>query len=219
MGIEDLARRVLDETHAKWRSLEGRYPAWRSGFAVFYSPVREDSQLVILGLNPGGTERDFTEVVARQLPTEHDYFPRDPTSDYPLARRMRQLFDEIGRPELLRDSVKLNLIFFRTKDSGEWHGLDPTLRRDLETFCAERVRAVLHALRPKIVLTEGIDTFERLLLSDLPLLSVRRHRIYSRLALPPGAKVIGITHPTGTRVGGADWERIGEQLRRDLEGD
>jgi hypothetical protein len=221
MDIQEAARQIVAETHERWRSLKGRYAGWDSGFAVFYSPVRERPDLLILGLNPGGDEGSFVETTASRLSTEHDYF----AYDYPLAKRMRELFAAIGQTDQLRASVKSNLIFFRTGDIKKWRAVDPELRHELENFCMARVQRMITALQPKMILTEGIDTFDRLLegidtfdrtlVSDVP---VRRPqgRLYVRQSLSAGPRVVGITHPTGTQVSSADWRRIEEELRRDL---
>ncbi len=110
MELKQWAENLLRETYEKWNSLEGKYEFWKSGFAVFYSPVYENPDLMVIGYNPGGNENDFNEKEALVIPAEHDYFKWK----YSLAKKMKDIFSKINKTELLRMSVKLNLIFFRS---------------------------------------------------------------------------------------------------------
>ncbi len=218
--LDELAQRITDETNREWLSKRSLYAGSEAGYAVFYSPVSNEASLLVVGFNPGGDAGSFNVDIASRVPTQHDYF----VYDYLLARRMRALFSGIGSESILRRSVKTNLIFFRTPTKAAWAEVPPGIRRSLEIFCAARIVEIYHALRPRVVLAEGLDTYDRL----RPILgfrsideSLRNHvgrRIYARSMASDGSRLVGLIHPSGARVSNHDWAIIAGQLKSDLDG-
>lgn len=215
----DWATEIVAETEAKWASLRGRHPLWESGFAVFYSPVVKPVRLMIVGTNPGGGPESFNHDLARTIPASHDYF----TYDYPLALRMRALFEAAGAPALLRQSLKTNLNFFRSRSVEEWSGLPAPLREELEQFSLERVRRVIAEANPQAILAEGFHAFD--LLRDTAgfatpagedLTTAAGQRLYASRRDHNGRLLVGIRHPTGARTSNVDWARVADRLRSDL---
>lgn len=211
------AQTIVDETRQLWESLEGQYQTWSSGFRVFYSPVREDAKLIIVGANPGGGPESFDQADAALIPAEHEYF----RFNYAMAVRMRDLFDGVGRIDLLRKSVKLNANFFRTRDTAEWQSVPAAIRDRLERHCAAQLRAVIETVGPSLILCEGMATFDQLchLLDasrvEVPTRTAGR-RIYGRAHLPSDTILAGMVHPTGARISSADRATVATELARDL---
>lgn len=223
------AQSIINQVHAKWLSLkqfehaeELKY-CWRNGFAVFYSPVTVEPDLMILGFNPGGGPDDFNEAEACELPIEHDYLKRN----YVLAKRMREeLF--VGNQSLLRESVKANLIPFRTSNKSEWYRIQKRLRAELEEFSRGVCREVVKTIKPRMILLEGVQTFDlfcRWFAEDIvPLQSpfghqvVRGRRIYCDAKMRYGPKVVGVVHLSGARPrpGAQDIEYIQDRLQREM---
>ena len=197
----DWAQALVGETYRFWQTLENAYPFWRSGFMVFFSPVRPNAGVLILGANPGGDATAFNVPLATSIPSSHDYF----TYGYPLAEQMRRLFGHINQTEMLKDSVKLNMNFFRSRDSGEWKTAPEPIRQSMESFSLERVRRIIAAVKPKVIIAEGtaaFDTLRRELAGGPEEVVVRTDwrganvRGYTRAALPGGTKLIGLVHPS-----------------------
>ena len=155
-----------------------------------------------------------------KTPGEHEYI----TEDYPLARKTRDLFKSLGKLELLGNSVKLNLNFFRTKSDQDWEALDVDMRTELENFCTNKVREIVTRLKPKIVIAEGIGkTYPRLkeILFDgaKDLMNVKGsngRNIYISCG-NNAVKLIGIIHLSGARVSADELVEIGKNLSLDLK--
>ena len=214
------AQGVVQRTAALWQRLEGQYPFWQSGFAVFYSPVKDQAKVVVLGANPGGGPTDFRLRTAAAIPAMHDYF----AYDYQLAQKMRELFAKAGKTDLLRQSIKLNLNFFRSKDQAEWKKAPLTARKEMQSHSSREVQDILRRLKPAIVLTEGAATFDALrtiLKSVEPSEVVVQSpggRAYMRAKSPWGGLLIGVIHPTGAQYSSATWRAVTAALTNDLVG-
>lgn len=204
-----------------WQTNRASYAFSESGFAVFFSPVRSSPRLLIVGFNPGGVPANFELARAREVPTEHDYF----AYDYPMARRMRSLFTRIGLEGTLRQSVKTNIVFFRSATKNEWASAPAATRVRLEEFCETKVREMIEHLRPGAILCEGIDTFDRVakaiggansLIDEFT--AGGKRRVHCRFAYAIRATLIGMLHPTGARPSVDELEVIAGLLAEDLGG-
>ncbi len=211
------AQAIVNNTRTLWAQLEGGYPFWESGFAVFYSPIPERVKLVIVGANPGGGPESFDLATASAIPARHDYF----AYDYALAKRMKELFARADATELLKESVKLNLNFFRSRSSEEWRTASSSARARMEGHSQRAVMELLRSTQPAFVLCEGTATFDRLL--DLigltgpeVVLQSAGRRAYVRAELPWPGTLAGIIHPTGAQMSNADRQKIADCLRADV---
>lgn len=217
---------MVAKIDAKWMEVSGDaspYPAdlKKSGYAVFYSPVRKRPPLLILGLNPGGGEKDFDRNANRKIPDRHEYL----CADYKLARLTRGLFREIGFEGRLAESVKSNLLFFSTKHGIEdWKRVPEPLRTELRNLCEDGVREMVDKLRPQSILLEGIGTYERFRDFLFPKMMNSQSEpvvgpdgwIYVSNKLQ-GTPVIGILHLSGARgTTNETISMIGKALRKDL---
>ncbi len=220
---DDWAHSLLDRTWAEWQGIDGTGALGElkaQGFAVFFSPVPETTPLLILGLNPGGDINDFREADARKIPETHDYL----LWNYPLARAMRGLFERMGEADLLKASVKSNLLFFRTPTFSAWRELPAPLRDRLTVFCDDAVREMVDKLRPRTILLEGMSTFDRFRAMGSPgdtfriareLRPAGRRRVYVSAMRGP-TRVIGILHLSGARPSAQDLREIEKALKEDL---
>ena len=212
------AQTCVDDTENLWRSLEGKYPFWDSGFSVFYSPVDEAAKVVIVGANPGGGPSSFDVARASSIPAVHDYF----TYEYPMATKMKDLFARAGRPDLLQGSLKLNLNFFRSRDAEEWKSAPSPTREAMESHSRRAVVELVERIRPAVVLCEGMATFDSLRDTlcggssvSVPIQSPGG-RAYARSATRWRGALLGIIHPTGARYSTLTWQRVADALRADL---
>lgn len=143
-----------------------------SGYAVFYGPVRENPTFLFIGMNPAGTGKDF-EGKKRMLeiakdksqPMEYIIY-KDSVSNYPIAYRTHRVFKRAGLLKDLRDSVKMNLFFFRSRNTQAMKELPEY--EELELFCQEIIKEAVEEIRPKVIIAEGVklesnDTFNRVI--------------------------------------------------------
>ena len=220
MTHAEWAQACIAGTAKLWRSLEGQYPFWTAGFSVFYSPVNATSKVVIVGANPGGDATAFDESVASTLPAVHDYYV---VPDYKMARQMKDLFSRAGREDLLRHSIKLNLNFFRSRNTAEWMTAPPAVREKVEFRCRAWVLQLIERIKPKVVLCEGLATFDKLQeLFAYPeprttVWTASGGRAYVR-SIKGGNHLLGLIHPTGARPSAKTWHQVVAALRADLKG-
>jgi|GEM_PF-5845537 len=169
------------------------------GMSIFYSPVVKNPKFLVIGDNPGGSEGP----VVTSPPTSHAYFPRSGKDDFPLAEKMRLIFEEADQLDELRSSVKLNRVFFRSPNKEE-------LRKDglwdeLKQWCEPHVRDIIQYVEPNYIIAESIDTYDtiRNLLSikhKRDLLQVDNKSIL-RFGYSEDYKIFGMYHPS------APWNR------------
>lgn len=226
VGVQEWADGILKETLTKWEELRRKSKAVdKYGFQVFYSPVRINPDLMIIGYNPGGGESAFHPERDSSIHsiTEHEYFE----NDYPLARKMKDLFKAIGKTKLLKNSVKLNLIFFRTLNVTQLSSFDKGLKREIEAFCFQKVRETIDTLKPKVIITEGIGTFNALLTQALgtsgTIMGYEKAPGTDRRAIFASGSynqipVFGLMHLSGARPTREIVEQIERQLGSALKG-
>ena len=228
MDASEKAREILDSVQRYWKELQDKYPQysslWRSGFSVFYSPVSQNPQFMLIGINPGGDERCFDETRDSKIPLEHEYFKED----YRLAEIMRDIFKGAGLEQELKQSVKTNLNFFRTKSKKQWSEIEANLKKEIESFCEKRVKEFIDVAKPRVIFCEAFSVLERLLrvlnqeTSQL-MIDYRSSKASDRLYQSFKFKdfyvngIIGIPHPTGSRPRLSNEEkfRIAELLKKD----
>jgi len=177
---------LYTDTEKIWEQ-NGKNP---NGFAIFYSPVIMNPTVALIGYNPGGDEELFDENNIG-VPQQNEYL----TANYPLATKVRKIFEAGGLMWALTDSVKFNLIFFRSKHEKDFNN------KTMEEFCEQKVFDILKQLNPKYIITEGFKTYERL----KKLLNANEERIVreGEKAILCIAKtkdnipLLGIIHPSG----------------------
>ena len=213
MDVSEKAKEILDSVQKYWKGLQDKHPEysslWKSGFSVFYSPVSQNPQFMLIGINPGGDERCFDETRDSKIPLEHEYFKEN----YPLAEIMRDIFKQAGLEQELKQSIKTNLNFFRSKGEKQWNEIEANLKKEIESFCEKRIKEFIEVAKPRVIFCEAFSVLERLLkilnqeTSQLRIAhrsskpSNRLYRLYQSFKFKDFYVngIIGITHPTGSR--------------------
>ena len=216
MDVNEWGLKLFKDVHDKWLSVEASSPFFESGYRVFYSPIRMNPKLMVIGYNPGGGAESFDPDDARNIPSEHDYY-RD---DYTLARKMRSIFQRMELESLLKESVKLNLMFFRSNNMSQWNQLSPLVRKDIEKFCTNKTVEIIKILQPKTILAEGIETYLQLkralgLNSEDKSIESKGRSLFIENENST-LRLLGIIHPSGARVSTNEWQLITENLSRKL---
>jgi len=213
MDVCEKAKEILDNVQRYWKGLQDKHPEysslWKSGFSVFYSPVSQNPQFMLIGINPGGDESCFDETRDSKIPLEHEYFKEN----YHLAKTMRYIFKEAGLEQELKQSVKTNLNFFRSKGEKQWNEIEANLKKEIESFCEKRIKEFIEVAKPRVIFCEAFSVLERLLKilnqetsqlmidyrSSKP--SDRLYRLYQSFKFKDFYVngIIGIPHPTGSR--------------------
>jgi len=201
--LSEWAERVQRETYEFWKE---NYQDYTPGFQVWYGPVNESKTTLILGIQPGGGERDFTTDRDRfnkgdfSLHKQHDYL----TSDYNLASATRRVVPE----EIIRQSVKTNLNFFRAPNEANWAtSMDADSRRDIEEYCIQRVNELVQLLNPDLIITEGTASVYDKLRSmwEFSTDTERTHQVGNReerlycVSQDRDRAIVGLKHPSSGR--------------------
>ncbi len=195
-------KNLYQETKQKWEEA-GSDP---SCFAIFYSQVIENAKIALIGYNPGGNEKDFN-VQNINSPEKHEYIDQN----YKLARNVRKIFEYAKLEKVLEDSVKFNLIFFRSKVAKDF------TNKDLINYSEKKAIEILDKLRPKIIIAEGFDTFTRIIQLKKGLL-VEDIYLDKKMILRKGKLdntfVLGIIHPSGARgISDAMLHKLAEEIK------
>ncbi len=208
---DEWAKKIVEKVYIEWKT---KYrESCKFGFKMFYSPVKENPDIMIIGYNPGVSKDSLKKWEIYQeeklekgdfsLPSEHEYL----TKTYRLANKMRKFFEgSEKREQLLKESVKINLIFFRSKNVREWKKIEKLERIEIEDFCLNIVKEIIMKLKPKIILIEGIGTYRKLR-KFLQIEDELKNPLY-REAKWNDVKLFAIPHPTGSRIKGDDWNNI-----------
>lgn len=206
MPHKEWATKVQREVYEHWEESYKDEDDWEHGVKVFYSPVHSQTDLLVLGYQPGGRGKgeqhsrfeagDFTP------PEQHHYI----TKNWDLAEAMRELFD--GHEDVLSDSVASNIVFFSSPDAN--------VRKGMKDFCWEYIENLVDRVDPEMILTFGVATFDEV--TDRMGLEqeVILRRPTDRLLLvsdESNPKVVGMIHPTGAQISTEDRSRTYDQTR------
>lgn len=199
-----LIRRVQTESNA--------LAAERLEFSIFYSPLRLNPKLLIVGDNPGGP---MEQRGLYKIPDRHEYLFIDPKDDYKMAKMMREkiMAGQILEP-ILRESVKTNRIFFRTRNLREFGALQN--QKAMVLYCKNILREIILTIRPLNILAESLGTFRSLSATELPIL-VKSESGKCLLVRGEyeGIPVYGINHPSRAsyhRINDNDWADVSRAL-------
>lgn len=213
------AEEILDDVCEKWEASEYKYDFSECGFRVFYSPVYANPDLMIIGYNPDNDDKPFCKEEDSQLPDFHEYLYHKSK----IARKTKYLFESIERYDWLENSIKLNLVFFKSENVAQWTTMDNSLRHELEMFCFQKVNDIIDTLKPRYIITEGLKVFDTLMNSVLmgcekpeEKIGVGGRKIYTRSRYGY-SQLIGLAHLTKDRISYPDWNFIKEFLKDDLK--
>jgi len=184
-------------------------------FSIFYSPIRYKPDLLIIGDNPGG---QLDQKGLYTIPDIHEYI--DQRQTYSLAVAMR---DKIMKSEklsgILKDSVKINRIFFRTPNMRTFESLNRAT--EIKKYCLKTVEEIIEFTKPKRILAESFGTFKTFCRTWTSVLdkqnthkSLLLHGHYNNI------EVLGINHPSQAwrqGINSADWERVNIELEKRLD--
>jgi hypothetical protein len=215
MDITKWAEDLTEEVYNEWKT---KYSFWKPGFAVFYSPVRERPELMIISLNPGGGEKDFQVDVDDSaypkfqdgnfsLPPKNRYL----ITKYRFAKKVRMLFE--GNEDILKTSVVITVLLFRSQKIDYWEKNNPEeTRLPMERFAYDKVQEIMKKVKPKKVLVIGVDAYNRLRKNIIKIENeniVEKTTIGRIITAKAGQiDIFVIPHLTGTRVSDKNMEKM-----------
>ena len=167
-----------------------------AGYDILYGPPVMHPDMVFLGYQPGGSEKDVAPEIERgerlPIPSQCAYA----YATWTLARRMR----EIWSVPVLAQCTGLNANFFRARSASAWNQVRAELRREMESFSLTRAELLVRTMAPRRIVAIGLKTFRRL--NEGPeTLAVRRKR--GALVVQGeiwGIPAVGVIHLSGARI-------------------
>lgn len=209
-SIEKFGKQIIQDTFQKWKDYKNKYEFWNYGFGVFYSPIYYKPELMIIGYNLGGTEVDFDESKSLTIPEDHEYF----VYNYKIASRQKEIWGRLNKIDTLRSSVKINLNFFRSRNIVQWRTINKGIRNEIESFCANKAKEIIFKVKPKLILFEGMKTYDELFRKVFNLTAINseaikrnNRRIFTK-TFYDNKNIVGIIHPSGSRLAFEDLELI-----------
>lgn len=171
--------------------------------------------IFIISLQGAGADR----TVHTRWP-EHQLYDND---TYHLGRALRRLFKRLEAQPLLTDSTGAPLNFFQSPSAREWNRVERSWRRRFEQFSKNKLLELLSIIKPKLIITIGINVFDQLvpraaLAEERPKYrrSLISHRLYERGFLSQ-TPVVGMSHLTGSQLSNEEISDIENYLAEDLD--
>jgi hypothetical protein len=127
------------------------------GCQIFFSPVKEKHEVMIIGINPGpGYFKSEEEIVQEFDPLlEHEYFKYN----YNLAYHVKDVFCKANKIDELKNSIKTNLFFWATDDEPSlWafiNELSDSLRKEILEKSKIWTQEIFKQVSPQLIICEG----------------------------------------------------------------
>lgn len=216
------ADKLLKEVDSKWEEWREQLPKNEKseisvypGWDAFDSPIN-NGELLIIGINPGGKNYNYTdERHSASLSCKN--CNELVVEDYPLAEKIRYLFEQAEISHLLAKSVKTNRYYFRSVDERALKKIDGDVKNELDEFSNEWTLTVIEKTKPRAILAISVGVFDwlRNLLSkneytlsedkNPPITGnaySKTYRLFTTCTvhhIPTGRdiRIAGIIHPTG----------------------
>lgn len=218
--LEKWSEELTKEVYNEWKT---KYDFWKAGFKIFYSPVRKNPKLLILSLNPGGTDKHFERENRKSFENNDFSISRKNeylTTDYSMAKKVRKFFG--NNLDLLEESVALPILFFRSKNYQYWkNNIKKEIRYDMEKFSYTKIREILDYLEPKSCLIIGFVTYDKIKKHILKIDSENdvldgAHRLYIK-AKSGNITLFCIPHLTGYHISNEKMDKIRREFLKTIQ--
>jgi len=167
------------------------------------SKPRHKPPLLVIGENAGFSAKDAEGEAHIELDwSRASYLDGE---EWVLKARLRSLFQQADRLDVLRESVFTNFNFFKSgsisrKSSHRWVDVDREVRKRVEAASIRELRQLVHIMRPKKIMVLGMAGFDRHAQStstELRCSSSRRRLIATGELWSTPA--FALMHPSGAR--------------------
>ena len=132
-------------------------------FAIFYTPVRLNPKLMMIGNNPSWFDKDngykgfeIVKGLMKGPPKENSYL----VHNHVYAQRMQDIFGRVGRSDLLADCVGMNRWWLQTgSENSSWNRAckeySAHMNQNLYEYCETRTKRIIELVKPEVVLLVG----------------------------------------------------------------
>jgi hypothetical protein len=133
------------------------------GCQIYLSPLVENPDLMLIGINPGaGYYKNHNNQIVQNFEPQEKY-----EENYDLAQEIKHgVFKYLGKIDIFTNTVKTNTFFFATKNAEDlkrlFKKLPEDFRVELKRKSAEWTKTIIQYVSPKIILCEGHGAFDYL---------------------------------------------------------
>lgn len=235
--LESFCYALYAETRDFWESLskDRGFVTHPFRFRILESLPRLRPELLILRTAPA-VEVDDPPNEIEKWPDRCIYNAANEPEFYAEAEKVRQY----GRPAgwrvcqtlgqlfgqdyqlYLANAVALNMFFFKAPYFGarSWVGNSTLIRNALEVYCQSRAHALIEMIRPRAIVTLGLQLFDSLGgdgAESLLFRGVDYGSCLMKRKLSNGIPTLGMFHPTSVWVADKDRQRMSEGLHNFLD--
>jgi hypothetical protein len=190
---------------------ENVQPVMDVGFQILYGPPHFQAPVLFLGYQPGRGKKSVLE--ERDHGSEDRWPPQSEyvTEEYALAKRLQMIFK--NDPEFLEKCVGMNAIFVRSNSIKLYRKNFPDhlLRKRIKEFCLQRVKKIVEAIEPVLIIAIGLETLD---LFDGGEKGKRgeKGRVLTKEGKICGCNALGVLHLC-TRISTNDRITIADEIR------
>ncbi|MBN1636248.1 MAG: hypothetical protein JW920_07025 [Deltaproteobacteria bacterium] len=227
------------DVYEMWLSLKGDYAFWDKGFDVFFSPVKRKPRFMFVGFNPRGEAEAFHSMTQHyqsgnfttHMVHEYEYNFAMHCKKFNSISGWKAYLGEDNFWAVIQDSIKANLVFFRSSNNKEWRDpekMNRKVRKVLRTYCYAKDRQMIDRIQPEVILVEGLlpyDILKKHVCRDFKQQEVfygknqknnKSRRIYAR-GSNGNTTIIAVPHPGSYTYYKSYIPVIKEFLVRDLQ--
>jgi len=219
-NLDKWASELQKEVYQTWKE---KYLTWKPGFKVFYGPVKQNPELMIVSQNPGGGANNFkVEDLSRfQI---GDFSPQQEHAyklNHTLATTLRNLFDD--KTAILYKAVTFPMIFFRSRSTKELSGIERFMYHEMERYSLLKAREIIQKVKPQKIFVIGFkshDLLERTLglFDSEEFLHMKKDgRLLARIAQKDGISIFSSIHISGARLNNNEKLFLKKELHKFLE--
>ncbi|MXO87114.1 hypothetical protein GRI38_13860 [Altererythrobacter aurantiacus] len=215
---EAALRGIYDRVLRTWEIEKDHLFGGACGFSILGSRPCFKPNLMVVGENAGfSVEDDKGEPhIGYNWPCE-SYLDGE---RWLLKDRMRSLFQQAGRLNVLQDAVFTNFNFFKSgsisrESKYRWVDVDREVRKRVETASIRELLQLIEAIKPKNIMVLGMAGFDRHAerVTTHHKCSSKRRRLIARGELW-SIPAFAFMHPSGARWSSSDDQVASDWLRR-----
>lgn len=219
INIKNWSNDLTRDVYNVWSS---KYSFWKNGFKIFYSPPIKNPKLMIISYQPGGNYINFAN-------EDKSFFEKGNfkiegnayiDTNHKMAKEVRKLFNFKNGQDILKQSVILPLIFFRSPSITEWKNIKPKeIRKDMEQYSLSKMKEVIDVINPKNILVIGFETYSELrdllgnVQNEVIGFACDGKRKLSVISELNGIGIFASIHLTGARISVNDKVLLRERLK------
>ena len=130
------------------------------GCQIYFSPIRINPEIMILGINPGAGFYKNNNQIAQQ------FEPPDENGRSDYMEELKLLFRKIDKPDLIENAFITNIYFFSTVGDNDLKQLikimPEEIKKEIEDKAKEWIKLFIKEINPKLIFCMGAFAWDKL---------------------------------------------------------